>query len=339
MNRKATNAPLSANSRRGRADILVRSSIRFLTGLSISPTLAWFRVAADRNVRAPAEFVVRGSVLSRIGLPRATQNRHDLCQGLLFCLLLVFCCGCASPPRPEPAIARRFDFARDTFAYPNELVWEYRYDANGKWTTRRRETRPSYSQHCFVVSRSVCQFFENAVFEPELPMVDDATYHRLVRRLIFTNPRTPLPENQKVVFPGFADLRSFSQAHERLLKAECGGAWQCYFQRGNWRILFPFSRHQQQHVAEELTAKLRWESVAVVHLVRFPQLSINHAVLMFDAKESPKEIQFSTYDPNQPDQPVTITFNRSARTFYLAPNNYFPGGRVDVYPIYDRLIY
>src|SRR5271166_2470377 len=113
------------------------------------------------------------------------------------CLLLIFCSGCASAPHdqldpgapvsrrrsaapekadlngetpalPAAACARRFEFERDTFAYPNELVWEYRCDANGKWTTRRRATKPSYSQHCFVVSRCACQFFENAVFDPAL---------------------------------------------------------------------------------------------------------------------------------------------------------------------------
>jgi len=258
---------------------------------------------------------------------------------VIVCILLLLLCGCASSHGPTAACERRFDFAKDTFAYSNELVWEYRYDANGKWTTRRRETRPSYSQHCFVVSRSASQFFENAVFDPSLPARDEATYRRLIRRLMSTNLRTPLAEGSKIVFPGYADLRSFSEAHESLLKAECGGAWQCYFQRGNWRMIFPFSRHQQQHVAKVLQLTLQNRAAAVVHLVRFPQLSINHAVLMFGAKETPQQIEFLTYDPNQPEKPVLITFDRAARTFRLPPNAYFPGGRVDVYPIFDGLIY
>jgi hypothetical protein len=270
--------------------------------------------------------------LSRCRLPRYA---HAV---ILFLLLTLFS-GCATSPRPLPATARRFDFAKDTFAYANELVWEYRYDDNGKWTTRHREPRPSYSQHCFVVSHSAAQFFENAVFEPGLPPADELTYRRLICRLVSTSLRMPLPETRKVIFPGYPDLHSFSQAHESLLKAECGGAWRCYFQRGNWRMIFPFSRHQQQSIAEKLLASLQQKSVAVVHLVRFPQLSINHAVLLYDAIQTEKEIRFSTYDPNTPGQPVTITFDRAARTFYLPPNAYFPGGRVDVYPIYDRSIY
>jgi hypothetical protein len=305
MQRKAKTVPRSTNSHRRGAGI---------------PVHAGFRI-------------------SRLGLGCESQNPRYLCRGLLFCLLLVFGNGCASVSRPAPIAARHFDFASDTFAYANELVWEYRYDANGKWTARRRETRPTYSQHCFVVSRSACQFFENTVFDPGLPPSDDATYRRLIRRLMATDPRTSLPEARKIVFPGYPNLRSFSRAHEHLLKAECGSAWQCYFQRGNWRMIFPFSRHEQQQVAEELQAKLREGSVAVVHLVRFPQLTINHAVLMFGVEASPDEIRFLTYDPNQPEKPVTITFERAARTFLLPPNAYFPGGRVDVYPIYDRPMY
>jgi hypothetical protein len=259
-------------------------------------------------------------------------------QFLIFSLLLSFCAGCTTS-QPASSPPRHFDFSKDTFAYANGLVWEYRYDQNGKWTTRRREPPPSYSQHCFVVSRTACQFFENARFDPSRPKTDEATYRRLIQQLVSTSLRTPLPENEKIVFPGYADLRSFSQDQETLLKAECGGAWRCYFQRGNWRMIFPFTRHQQQVVAKELEEEVQQRGAVVVHLVRFPQLSINHAVLMFEATANPKEVQFLTYDPNEPAQPVIIRFDRATRTFNLPTNAYFQGGRVDVYPIYDRWLY
>src|SRR5579863_10134390 len=115
---------------------------------------------------------------------------------VIVCLVLALLTGCACPPHPASASSRRF-------AYAKELVWEYRYDANGHWTTRRREVRPSYSQHCFVVSRSACQFFENAVFDPSLRTADDETYRRLVRRLVSTNLRRPLPKGSKITIPGY----------------------------------------------------------------------------------------------------------------------------------------
>ena len=67
---------------------------------------------------------------------------------------------------------------------------------------------------------------------------------------------------------------------------------------------------------------------------RFPQLTINHSVLLFAAKETDKEILFSVYDPNKPDSPKTLTYDRASRTFNFPGNDYWPGGRVDIYEIY-----
>jgi len=247
--------------------------------------------------------------------------------------------GCAGPTKAGDGTGRRFEFSKDTFAYANGLVWEYRYDDNGKWTTRRREPKPSYSQHCFVVSRSACQFFENARFDSTLPKADDDTYRHLVRRVVSSSLGSTLPRDKKIIIPGYPDLRSFSHEHERLLQAECGGAWRCYFQRGNWRMILPFSRHQQEHVAEKLQQQLQHKGPVVVHVVRFPDLSINHAVVIFDAKSASNRVDFVTYDPNEPAGPTNIRFDCATRTFHMQPNAYFPGGWIDVYPIYDRFPY
>src|ERR1043166_4537472 len=71
----------------------------------------------------------------------------------------------------------------------------------------------------------------------------------------------------------------------------------------------------------------------IAHLVRFPQLTINHALVIFDAQETRPQIQFSAYDPNQPSQPRMLTYDSPTRTFLLPANDYFPGGRVDVYEV------
>jgi len=252
-------------------------------------------------------------------------------------LLALTLCGCGSTRSVNTG--RHFDFGKDTFSYANELVWEYHYDSNGKWVTHRREPRPSYSQHCFVAARSVLQFFENARFDAGLPVADEATYRRLVRRVVSTDPRHPLPEWKKIVIPGYSNLRSFSRAEEPVLKAECGSGWESYFQRGHWRMIFPFSRREQQRMANQLVAHLGRNQPAVVHVVRFPQLTINHAIILFDSKETADELQFMTYDPNNPEEPVVITYDKARRTFNLPANNYFPGGRVDVYEVYHRWDY
>jgi hypothetical protein len=256
---------------------------------------------------------------------------------LLLLLLTAALTGC-STARPVPADSRPFVFERDTFAYANELVWEYRFDEHGKWIHRRREPKPNYTHHCFVVARSAKQFFEHARFDQRLPVADAQTYRRLIRKVVSTSSRK-LAAEEKIVIPGYPDLREFSRGQENLLKAECGGAWQSYFQRGHWRMIWPFSRKHQRKTAEELVDDLRQNRPPVVHLIRFPSLSINHAVVLFDAIETDREIRFATYDPNRPDKPSTLTYDRATRAFSLPTNFYFPGGRVAVYEIYRNCCY
>ena len=196
-----------------------------------------------------------------------------------------------------------------------------------------------YTLHCFVVARSARQFFDNARFEPLQPAVDEATYRELIRQVVGSNPRKQLPMSERIVIPGYADLRSFSAAHDQLLQAECGSAWQSYLQRGNWRMIFPVTRGHQAQAGKELSARLKDRGPLLVHVFCFPSLSINHALLLFDATETDNEIQFATYDPNDPSKPCVLTFDRARRTFNLPTNAYFPGGPVDVYEIYCKWDY
>ena len=270
-------------------------------------------------------------------IPALPAKAGTPCACLL--LLLLALCGCATSHPSAPSVARHFDFQTDTFAYPNELVWEYYFDAEGKWRFHAREPRSTYSHHCFVVARSARQFFLNARFDPQLPIANEAAYRSLIHRVVTSSPRHSFPETEKIVIPGYANLREFSHAQQKLLRAQCGGSWQSYVQRGHWRIVFPFTRHQQHHVADLLLAHLKTNQPLVVHVVRFPQLTINHALVIFDALETADKIEFITYDPNDPAAPTAITYDRATRTFTLPTNKYFFGGRVDVYEVYRGWFY
>ena len=72
----------------------------------------------------------------------------------------------------------------------------------------------------------------------------------------------------------------------------------------------------------------------VVHVVSTPRLEINHAVLLFDARETPDTFEFQTYDPNNAHRPLTITFDRKKRHFIFPRTHSYSGGRVNVYEIY-----
>ena len=251
--------------------------------------------------------------------------------------LLVLFSGCATRKLEPARHARSFNFSQDTFAFSNELVWEYFYDANGKWTNRRREPAPDYSHHCFVVAHRAKQFFQHAKFAPGQPRVSDAEYRGLISKVI---SQSDLSHNdEKIIIPGFANLREFSVAKEKLLKEECGGAWRSYFQRGHWRTIMPFTRNQQETTSEKLIKSLQENHIAVVHVICFPQLTINHAIVLFDWHPTEQGIDFSVYDPNKPDKPARLIFNQATRTFLFPANDYFKGGKVNVYEVYRSCFY
>jgi hypothetical protein len=234
-----------------------------------------------------------------------------------------------------PKTPRRFEFARDSFAFANELLWEYQFDAAaGKTTFRKREPKPDYALRCFVLTRAARQFLYHARFDANQKVAGDEIYRRLIGEVISRDPRIPCePENQ-IVIPGFASLREFSAAREKLLKAGCGGAWRSYFLRSHWRMIFPISREHQKHTVENVSAEIKKNFSPIIHLVKFPALTINHGMVLFDAAESENEIQFSAYDPNLPEKPARLIFNRATNTFSLPLNSYWAGGGLNVIEIF-----
>jgi hypothetical protein len=241
---------------------------------------------------------------------------------------------------PAEHASRRFVFEKDTFAFKNELVWQYRFDsATGGMATFRTDPPPSYALRCFVMVRSARQFFYHARFAPELPVASADEYRSLVRRVVRRNARYPSADADKVVIPGFASLRAFSSGQEAVLKAACGGAWQSYVLRSHWRMVFHISREHQEGVARRLTLTFPERPDPVVHIVRFPEMTINHGITLFERADSAKEIRFRVYDPNLPERPGELTYDRASRTFFFPANHYWAGGRVDVIEVYRNWMY
>ena len=233
-----------------------------------------------------------------------------------------------------------FSFDRDTFAFPNELVWEYRFDpATGKVRTLRNEPTPRYAHRCFVMVRSARQFLYHARFAPDQPVADDAAYRRLIRTVVRRSARRPSPPAAAIIIPGFPDLRTFSRDRADLLRDECGAAWESYVLRSHWRMVFPISRGHQQRMAEQLTAALTARPAPIAHLVRFPQLTINHALLLYGRREVPGGLEFAAYDPNVPAEPARLEFDFASQTFSLPRNHYWAGGAVNVIEVYRGWFY
>jgi hypothetical protein len=245
--------------------------------------------------------------------------------------------------RPDSApndSVRSFQFERDTFTFVNELVWQYHFDpATGAMTISNTDPPPTYSHRCFVVVRSARQFLYHARFEPGLPKVEALSYLLLIRQVVNRNPRWPSKLADRVVIPGYACLRAFSQAHEGLLKTGCGGPWRSYFLRSHWRMVFPVWRSQQELVAKQLYQAVRQGSVPAAHLFCFPRITINHGILLFGLTESEWEFQFDGYDPNISDHPVKLIYDRASRTFRFPATRYWAGGALNVIQIFRGGLY
>ncbi len=233
-----------------------------------------------------------------------------------------------------------FKFERDTFSFSNELLWEYSFDPQtGRGTTFRRNPPPTYAHHCFVLVRAALQFFRHGIFDASKPQASDIDYAQIIRRMMKRNPRVECSFEQRIVIPGFDCLRSFSRDREAVLKAKCGGAWQSYFLRSHWRMVFAISRNHQERTAGNLQEHLNGERVAAIHLVRFPQLTINHGMLLYGSETVTDEIRFHAYDPNLPAQRTIVTYRTLERTFHLPANTYWPGGPLDIIEIYRGWLY
>ena len=245
--------------------------------------------------------------------------------------------GCAArPPRPLPP---PFRFAADTFAFANETLWEYRPDPVSKemgWS--KRDPRPPFSLRCASVTRAARQFRVHARFDPAAPRADPEAYRALVARVLHGDPRLKTPADDPVVVPGYTDLRSFSRDHVALLEAELDRPFQNYWQRGNWRMIFPFTARQQHAEAERLVGEVERGETPIVHVLRFPDLTLNHVMLVYAAERTAAAVRFTLYDPNDADTPVTLTWDRGARTFVFQQTPYWPGGPVRAYEVYRDLL-
>ena len=104
-------------------------------------------------------------------------------------------------------------------------------------------------------------------------------------------------------------------------------------------MIFPFAARQQHGTARELLAEITRGHPPIVHLVNFPHITINHTVLIFHGEDTPTEIRFLAYDPNDNEKPVPLVFERASATFRFPRTDYFAGGPVKAYEIYDGLFF
>lgn len=265
-------------------------------------------------------------------------HRHlaALSLAALSLAVLVGLSGCATTPAPDLNPLRSFDFERDTFGFVNDLYWIYRFDPE---TGKILETRPNegarHGQRCVAMARASRQFLYHARFEPDAPRIEPDEYRRRVRRILDTNPRKAQRAQDPIVIPGYAGLRAFSAEHAEMIWPELGARWESYLQRGNWRMVMPFSPSQQRETVRKLEVSLARGRLPIIRAMNFPGVNLNHTLIVFDIESTPTEVYIQAYDPNQNEKPVRLVFERARARFHYPPTAYFPGGTAKVYEIYD----
>lgn len=231
-------------------------------------------------------------------------------------------------PKPQ------FVLIRDGLSFTNGLLWEYSTNAAGAQIHRRRVPRPEFHSRCFAMARMALLFHGHAAFDSSQPPLPPHDTLRRIRKVLKRPTRSRSAPEEKVTIPGYSGLHELSSALRPAMMNSCGGAWRSYVQCSHWRMVFPFSKRNQRDTATRLTRQLQRGEPALLHIVRFPDLTINHAVLAFDAVTHSNGLKsVVAYDPNQPLNPLTLRWNESESRFSMEPNEYFAGGRVDVHAI------
>jgi len=206
--------------------------------------------------------------------------------------------------RPVATSVPAFSFADDTFAFPNMI----------------RERQPNapnlYANYCFVLARGVRQFHKFARFDPTASRVDAQEYMRLVRSVASREPwEAPLPPTERVVIPGFANLRAFSAAEETAVKAGLNSRFWTLVHWTNWRVTMPLPDGHQAAVLDEVLVRLAKGRLVQLLITNWPKHELNHTVIAYAYRNVADGVELIVWDPNDPSTPGIISFDAPRQRF------------------------
>ncbi|HSS16938.1 MAG TPA: hypothetical protein VLQ29_08150 [Candidatus Dormibacteraeota bacterium] len=240
---------------------------------------------------------------------------------------------------PASAAEPEFRFDHDALAFANQTVFEY-HEGHASLRKKSAVRRDAYNRHCFVLCRTAMQFKKFARFDPHGAPLDDASLATRVRAVTHRAAwAEPLAENQRIVFPGYEDLREMSKARRELLQRTIGHGWPSYFRISNARMMFQPGGGYQEKTHARLNAALARDEMFVGFLTTYPRLSINHSVLIYKQKSfspNPGVERYLVYDPNHPESPRELVWSPSTRSFSYQKDWDFIGGFVRVYQVYSK---
>jgi hypothetical protein len=216
----------------------------------------------------------------------------------------------SAPPAPSTlptgdAAVREFSFDRDTFAFPNDIRAFY------------PDREDLYANYCFVLAKGMRQFFLFARFDPAAARLDRRGYMDRVRQVVSRPPWRPAsPSDDRVVIPGYANLREFSGAEESAVKEGLGGRFWTFVHWTNWRVVLPLSHRHQANVLEEIRRDLEAGRLVQLLITNWPILELNHTVVAFASRVNGRGVELAIWDPNEPARPGLITFDPTRSHFW-----------------------
>jgi hypothetical protein len=228
-------------------------------------------------------------------------------------VLAVLAAACAPAPGRPAAVALpdavsvpAFAFATDTFAFRNDI------------RARNRGKPDLYANHCFVLARGLRQFHQFARFDPAAPKVDRAEYARRVRAVASHAPwRPPLPLDDRIVIPGYGNLREFSAGEESAVKEGLGGPFWTWVHWTNWRVTFEnLPPGHQTEVLTQIRDELAAGRLVQLLVTNWPKPELNHTVVVYGYRAEPGGLALSVWDPNDPSSPGTVTFETAQQRFW-----------------------
>ncbi len=227
-----------------------------------------------------------------------------------------------------------FHRIRDTLAFPNDTIYENGRDESAA-VPRDADGDPlAYLHRCFVLTRCVIQFHKFTRFDPCAPKFSEEEYRALVRRISRIPTWWPaFSSGEKIVIPGYKNLRDFSAARQYLFQREIGWWLITYFRVGNWRMIFPSLESTRAIAARQITERIDRGELQAVYLSVFPRM--NHTVVIYDyARLADGDIVFTCYDPNYHNTANWLLYDASAHKFIYQKRWFFPGGAVKLMRIY-----
>jgi hypothetical protein len=256
-----------------------------------------------------------------------TLNARARLIGLVLALGTAACASgtLPSPPAgpPQAQAVPAFSFAADTFAFRND-VWARNPDAENL-----------YAHYCFVLARTLRQFFAFARFDPAAPRLDYDGYVSRVRDVVARPPWAPVPPlDDRILIPGYPNLRAFSSGEEQAVKAALGTRFWTWVHWTNWRVVFPVTRGHQEAVANEIQDGVRRGSLVQLLVTNWPKPELNHTVVAYAFRDERDAIEFAVWDPNDPWTPGRITFDRAQGRFVATHLFDTQGGVIRVFRMY-----